>query len=573
MKFYIVVGCCEFLLKGLSFLLTWLLAFLLSLFPRTEFLRAEPFKMESQNTILPKLASSLKTRSPLSLSPKADNLGRSLGSRSEGGRSLGSGSDIPKAMGFAGDLFSEKAGKLNRFGYSGKARGSKKGGSRAESRKESEKGLGSKSQFPSDLESFVRRFVELSPVISASAAQERAAFWELKSARVRIFPEIYLSGEAMDSRSPLSAFGIPQLSGFSERELYIASLNVEQPIYLGGSIWSGYRFKELGYKDSKLRHVANQQGETARFIGSVIDFLSLNEQIAIIKKSQRTQKKFLQLTGKRHKKGIAKLYELQQAEAESLSFIPRIEQLEQERQVLLKQFKIQLGMDSYPDITIQWPEKKVTGLSLQANSPLLNLARKQRSDYQQALIQVERAETQKDLSLSQHRPSLSLMARWGSKSTQVKGLGEKEAEDRSLSLKLKIPLFSGFSSVYTRRAGQESVESAKKQLNQLEQNLQLELKKNVLNYKSSLNRLRQIRRWHNKARQALQSGERSYRLGVIGSFQIHQLQGASERASLSLIQARARVRSAELNYNLAMGVDLYQRYGGSGAEPNSPSQD
>ena len=24
---------------------------------------------------------------------------------------------IPKAMGFAGDLFSEKAGKLNRFGY------------------------------------------------------------------------------------------------------------------------------------------------------------------------------------------------------------------------------------------------------------------------------------------------------------------------------------------------------------------------------------------------------------------------------------------------------------------------
>ena len=246
-----------------------------------------------------------------------------------------------------------------------------------------------------------------------------------------------------------------------------------------------------------------------------------------------------------------------------MSFIPRIEKLEQERQVLLRQIKIQLNMRSRQDITIKWPEsEKAKGSWPKVSSLMLNLAKKQRPDYQQALIQLERAKTQKDLNLSEDRPSLSLLASWGSKGTVLNQLGEGEAEDKSIILNLKVPLFSGLSSVYTRRAGQENIESVEKQRRHLEQNLELELKEKISNYKSNLNRLQQIRRWQNKAHQALDSGERSYRVGVVGSFQIHQLQEASERASLSFVQARASVRMADLKYNLAMGADLYEKYVG-----------
>ena len=413
----------------------------------------------------------------------------------------------------------------------------------------------------------VHRFVELSPVISAGAAEERAAFWELKSARTKVFPQVYFSGQALDSRSPLSTFGIPGLKGFADREIYTASINLEQPLYLGGQIWSSYRLKELGYQDAKWRYMASKQREISRFVNSIIRFLSLDEQIAIVKRSQRTQERFLQLTRKRYKKGIAKLYELQQVEAEFLSFIPRIEQLKQERQILLKQLEIQLGRGSLngEKMVIEWSKagKKTLSLSFEVTSQILDLAKKQRFDYQQALIQVGRAEAQKKLSLGEYRPSLSFMASWGLKSGKLGQLGGEGTQDRSVALNIKVPLFSGFSSIYTRKSGQEVVESAEKRRRQLEQDVKLELKKTLSNYKSSLSIFKKIRQWHNKAREALKSGEKSYRVGVVGSFQIHQLQGASERASLSFVEARAGMRMAELNYSLAMGEDLYQKYAGT----------
>lgn len=433
-----------------------------------------------------------------------------------------------------------------------------------------------------DLGTLIRRFVKLNPSLSASAAQERASLLEVQLAQSRVFPKIYLSAQAIDSRSPLSAFGIPELSGFADRELYTAHINLEQPLYLGGRVRNGYQMRKLNYKEAQWRHRANRQKEISRFISSVIHFLNLDQQIAIVKKSQQIQKRFFKLTRNRYKKGIAKLYEWQQAEAESLSFTPRIEKLEQERQTLLKRIEIQLDMKK---VDIRWPNKpkgnkkgnnwagnknkEERELSLEMTPSLLYSARQQRPDYQQALIGVEKAKTQKNFDLGQYSPTLSLVASWGSKSQIWSQLGQGETEDRSLVLNLNIPLFSGFSSVYTRRARQKSVEAAEKRQHHLEQNLELELQQELFNYKSSFNQLQQTQQWHHKAQQALQSVEQDFRLGIVGSFQVYQLQGASERASLSFVQAQTDVRVARLKYHLTLGTDLYQEYGGKELSPGT----
>ena len=80
----------------------------------------------------------------------------------------------------------------------------------------------------------MRRFVELSPVVSATAAQERAAFSELKSAQSRLFPQVYFSSQVLKGQSPLSAFGIPGLSGLVKKNFIWRTSILSSP-----SIWAG----------------------------------------------------------------------------------------------------------------------------------------------------------------------------------------------------------------------------------------------------------------------------------------------------------------------------------------------
>ncbi len=444
--------------------------------------------------------------------------------------------------------------------------------------------------FSYNLPQLIERFLEFNPTIAAAESQEKAASWNVRWARSLTWPEISLSSQFQKSHSPLAAFGIPNLSGFARQELHTWELQWEQPIYMGGSIRSGYKVKQLDHWESKWRLVALQQKEVAQIIGDVIQLLSLQGQVDIIKKSQKTQKKFLRLTRKRYKKGIAQIYELQQAEGEALSFIPRIDQLKENHSVLLNQIKVYLNMKPHEALKVQWSLDKPhtyhhnsnanasanTNMNTNTNdkttTPLISdfnpsqlhsmliVAKQQRPELQQANIQIQRAREQKKVRLSETRPSLSLTALWGFKSTAFHELGDSQTNNKSFFLKAKIPLFSGFSSTYIKRASQKDIESAQKKQLQWERNIELELRESISNYTSSLYRLEQIQKWHKKAQQALQSVSQSYQLGIVGSSEIYRLQLASEQATLSFLQAKSNVRLAELKYSLAMGIDLHQRY-------------
>ena len=415
----------------------------------------------------------------------------------------------------------------------------------------------------------VQRYVDKSPTLSASAARQRASFLEWEAVKFQVLPEVFLSGQTLASRTPFASFGFPALpgfeglsgfDGFAERHTYAIKLNIEQPIYVGGRVGQGYTLKGLAYKEAQWRHQSERQRLIFQFLISLIQYLNFDEQMAIIKKSQGTQKRFLELTRNRYRKGIARAYEVQQAEAELLSFAPRMEQLEKEQQALLRQLQTQLDMEGEA-VGIQWPDTPTITTSAPSLTPeILNLAKEQNPGYQRALLQVEMTKVQKEFDMGAYRPSVTLSGSWGGLSQKVTQLWKSESMDYSIVLNLRVPLFSRFSSLYTRKIGQENMDFAEKNKHRVEQDLKLALKKSILDYQASLKRWKQTRKWRQKARQALQSGEKSYRIGVVGSFQIHQLQRGSEAASLSFIQARGEMRIAEVNYSLALGEDLYQKY-------------
>ena len=403
-----------------------------------------------------------------------------------------------------------------------------------------------------ELKTLVRRYVELSPVVASKGAQERSKSLDFKLADLQWLPSLSLSAQMIKSYSPLATSGIPNMEGFSNRDFYRTTLDLEQPIYLGGRVSWGRDLKKLTYWLSKWEHLASRQGAIADFLTTVIHFLSIDEQIILIKKSEKTQKRVLDLTRKNYKKGVAQAYELRQAEAEALSFVPRIDQLRQERQMLLNRLRTQLDMKE-KDIRIQWPQKKLKDFPSQLSEEILDLAKSKNPDYQRSVLQVKLVQVQNKFDLGSYNPTVTLTGSWGFANKAVDRLVDDLSEDRSLVLSVNIPLFSRFSSFYTRRMGQEQISASKKMRYEAERRLKIQLEKSILDYNSSLRRLKQARNWSAKALQALNLAEKSYRVGRVGSLQIHQLQKASEVAALSMVQAKGGSRLAELNYRLTMG--------------------
>ena len=402
------------------------------------------------------------------------------------------------------------------------------------------------------LKSLVRRYIDLNPSIAVSAAEERVGLLNLRLAGYQWLPGLSLSGQFLHSRSPLSTFGIPDLEGFADRNLYKTSLDLEQPIYLGGRVGTGYQIRKLSYQVARWEHRLNRQMVVADFVTQVIQFLSVDEQIKMIQKSQKTQKRFLELTQKNYKKGVAQAYELEQAEAESLSFVPRIDQLRQERQTLLNKLLVQLDMKE-KDFRPQWSFQGLKGLPSQLSQKMLDLARNQNPNYQKSLLNEKLAQVQKKFDIGAYRSSVVLTGSWGFTNGRLDNLIGDSSEERSLVLNIKVPLFSRMSSFYTRKIGQERIIAAEKLRYEVDRGLKIQLEKSLLDYRSGLRRLKQTRAWDQKARQALASAEKSYRVGSVGSLQVHQLQKASEVAALSLVQAQGGLRLSELNYFTVMG--------------------
>lgn len=409
---------------------------------------------------------------------------------------------------------------------------------------------------PMDFNEVVRRFVSLSPTIAGAEAMAQSAQDRLKEGRSAFWPELNLSGTFADQKS---VFFISGNAFRSRQDIYTSKLELSQPIYLGGRVFNEYARRKEDAKKAKyqLAHTKNQS--ISAVLKSVALWISVRDKILVLRESQKTQKNFVEITRRKRKRGAALSFDLDQVEAEYLSYLPRIETLRQQLIGTEQKLAVDLGLDPVGQFDFVWPVK--TALVRQNDvGPWFQRALKQRSDYLVATSGVEIAKRVKSVEMGEERPSLALSGEYGYLSRELSDHADSDNQYHTYAVTLSIPLFSGLSSVHKRRATQQLVVKADRDRRQLEIQIEAEVRQALIELKSAQKRLEQTRVWAEKANRALRLGLKSYQVGRVTIAQVVQLQSGRERAQLGLIDAELALQTADLNWQVAQGTNLQEYY-------------
>ncbi|MCB0392647.1 MAG: TolC family protein, partial [Bdellovibrionales bacterium] len=181
-----------------------------------------------------------------------------------------------------------------------------------------------------------------------------------------------------------------------------------------------------------------------------------------------------------------------------------------------------------------------------------------RPDVELAKQKVLMAELEKKINLGEHYPSLSLQGSWGYQAKEQEDLLESRSSNHTVSLNLRIPLFSGLTSLAKRRADEAKILAAKMNLRHLQDQSTMEIKNTEQKFNQAQLVLFANKKWSQEAQKAINKGLRSYKLGVISSFQVVQLQKGYEGAAMSYWQSLQSYYKEKMAWVVARGIPLKQ---------------
>lgn len=405
------------------------------------------------------------------------------------------------------------------------------------------------------LNEVVKKFVEYSPELKAAQSQYMASHYSRKRAASLFFPQISLNASATDYKNPslLSAPG-QALTG----KTYQGSIDLVQPLFSGGAIWNGLEVAGLNKSLQEQAYLQNKQESISSIIQLALSMAALREQLSILEESQKYQERFFKLTQSKAQRGAAKNYELSQARADYLSYTPRIESAKTALTETQNRLRTNIGLnDNEPITVILPPPQKTESLNFET---LIEQALQNRPTIKQSEISVAIAKKQKWLNLAEDMPSLNVVGSMGYRSPTQDDFSKDTTKFHSVGLSLKIPLFSGLSSIHKYQTAEENIRVSEHSLASAKNNLKTDVRTALDNVSSSRELFVSSGEWAKEARKALNASIDSYRIGIITSVQVIQVQRGWEQAELSLIQNKQTYQTSLLNLRKSIGVDLEKVY-------------
>lgn len=405
------------------------------------------------------------------------------------------------------------------------------------------------------IKDIVKKYIDYAPQLKAARSSYMAAHYDKRKAVSKFFPNVSLNGSITEYENPrISSF--PGVSTTGKQ--YLGSLDVTQPLFAGGALWRGLTLANLNKSLQEQTYLQTKQESLASIIGAALQLAALKEQIRVLEESQKYQERFFKLTQSKAQRGAAKNFEVSQARAGFLAYTPRIANVKQQILDAQNILKVNLGLAANDEIEVSMPALfKVEPTEM---DKLLEQASQNRPNLKMAELTAEIAREQKWLNLSDELPSLSLVGSIGYKSPTQSDFSKDSTEFHSISLALKIPLFSGLSSIHKYQSGSESVRASEEKLTSERNTLRQEVQKAYEGLMTARDVVTSTGEWATEARKALNSSIDSYKIGIITSAQVIQVQSGWESAEVSLVQAKTAYQSALLALRKSLGVDLEKVY-------------
>ncbi len=407
---------------------------------------------------------------------------------------------------------------------------------------------------PLTLSEAIRSALNNNPIIKKAIQKSEEAHTQLPIAISTILPTLNANGKAAYKKDSLLLSNA--LFGGEVYNLYSLGMEVNQPIYqygsLGGAVAAAKKEDEI--RTFEITIAKRDLGISV--LKSFYSILVAERKLESLKKTESAQKEMLGRAEGRYRIGQEQQLDILQMRTRLALLRPEVFKAENQLKVAATELSNLISSSPLEGER----EIRVTG-TLDAVD--WDRIEKKYSGDRKIPVEIEKAasatlqlEAKRRVLLSKHWPALSVFGNLDTSATKKTSLLDSEALSWALGLKLSIPIFSGLSSVYERRAldsqsAQLQTDETKLRsdfsLREIQAKRQIELSKLVI--EASLTAL-------THARLAAKVAETNYRLKTANYLQLFEAQKNLLEAEASHDQARYDQRVAIAEYFVSMGWPL-----------------
>lgn len=404
---------------------------------------------------------------------------------------------------------------------------------------------------------FIQEFVESDINVKDAKESQESLLNQVKQVRGSLFPQI---------SAQVSKTSYKNLNGSTgSADSYQASIDLTQPIYTGGKLFSALDLAKTKLRKAEIeKHIAIEQSKIAAW-AQLLKIVSTEESLKIAKDQLQLQKRNLNIVKRKIKFGNAKSYELNQAKADLLAREIKLNQLELSSSELKKNSSSRVKTDILNSIyklvrnskfseinfvsSIKTLESQFSisnfGQLLESNPEILNI-----------LASDEELTHSHKIEMGEDMPSLALVASQGYSSSSKKDWFDSSSETNSLSITAKVPLFSGLSSRYKKKAQLSAKRSLENKKRELKRNLELEFNRLKRELQTKQLILKQHKSWLNQSRLSLMAASKSYKNAQISFLQLLQIQSSLDQANSQFWSTWSSYHLSLLRFNYLVGGKL-----------------
>lgn len=334
---------------------------------------------------------------------------------------------------------------------------------------------------------------------------------------------------------------------------YGVALTVVQPLYTGGSLGAaiGGAKTEREIRTQDLRMA--QRDVTVQTLRAFYGVLVQQRRIETLERSKATQKELLAKTQQRYGYGTSKLLEVLQAKTTLALLEPTLTRANNELAIRAAELSTLLRRPGGEQL-------RVTGTMEPTDWQALKTSMKEKQGAIPELERIraveEQAEHNKDFNLAKHLPQLNAVGQWGRNAFVAADILDDYSTSWNLMIRLQVPIFSSFSSVYERRRYNSIIQQANIEEIRVRDQFSLNQVKAERDIAAAQTVLESSRTALELAQQAMKEATNTYRLGTTTYQQFFDTQRNLTEAEFSADQAKYDYIIAQASFFNAVGWSL-----------------
>lgn len=385
---------------------------------------------------------------------------------------------------------------------------------------------------------------------------------EQGQAESALFPTINLKGAGSSYRDPvvLTSAGISNIAP-TNRELYLAYLQLDQPLYKGGAVTSGLAMQRARVEKARQDLLDKKQQVSYDIINAYINIVEQQRKKKLAQENREVLSNYAKTVIQYANIGRSRRTDRMQAEI-SLA-LSESEVLSTENGFeAAKEALIRLtGVEDFTEIE---EDKKVVSaqpIEKTAYDQILQRALDNNPNIQSFKKQVDVIRYANEVDSTTDWPDLTLTGIAGYKSPDRPNMFKDASEYYSIGLNLTIPLFSGLSSFSKRKVHIEKRAQAEMDLRRAQLTLRERVKVDLETMSREFERVKKTQGALATAREAMSIALREYKSGMLSSTDVVNLQQSRYSAEAQSISSHFSYLRQIMNLRKELGTDLAKTYG------------